>query len=93
VNPFDLLQSPVILLVYALIILAVLKIIAPDGIDYEDVLQLHTDREWPRGVQEEEPVRWRLDRLSPRREAGQLDGRRAHHEPSLIDRTADQPAR
>ena len=27
-------------------------------------------REWPRGVQEDEPVRWQLDRLAPRRAPG-----------------------
>ena len=68
-NPFDLLQGPQVLLVYALIILAVLKVIAPNGIDFDDMLQLPTERDWPSGVQEEEPVRWRVERLTPRIEA------------------------
>lgn len=67
-NPFDLLQTPLVLLVYALIILSVLKVIAPDGLDLDDMLQLPTEREWSHGVQEE-PLRWQVDRLTPRIEA------------------------
>ena len=69
VNPFDLLQTPLVLLVYALIILAVLKIVAPDGIHFDDMLQLPKERQLPRGVQEEEPLRWQVERLTPRFEA------------------------
>lgn len=68
-NLLDLLQSPVVLVLYGLFILAVLKRIAPNGIDLDDVLQLRGDRDWPRGVQEEEPVRWQVERLHPRFEA------------------------
>ena len=68
-NPFDLLQTPLVLLVYALIILSVLKVIAPHGIDFDDMLQLTKERAWPHGVQEEEPVHWQVERLTPRREA------------------------
>ena len=76
-NPIDLLQSPVGIVLYLLIILAFLRIAAPDGIDLENMLQLPTDHEWPRGVQEEEPVPWQVGRLSPRAEAlsGELPNR------------------
>ena len=69
VNPIDLLQSPLDIVFYLLIILAVLRIVAPNGIDLDSMLQLPMDREWPRGLQEEEPVRWQVERLSPRAEA------------------------
>ena len=37
----------------------------PNGIGFEDLLR-RTDLDWPRGVQEEEPVRWHVERLQPR---------------------------
>jgi hypothetical protein len=37
----------------------------PNGIGIDDLLR-RTDLEWPRGVQEEEPVRWHVERLQPR---------------------------
>ena len=38
----------------------------PNGIGFEDLLR-RTDLDWPRGVQEEEPVRWHVERLQPHR--------------------------
>ena len=40
----------------------------PHGISFEDLLR-RTDLDWPRGVQEEEPVRWHVERLHPRSRA------------------------
>ena len=40
----------------------------PNGINFEDLLR-RTDLDWPRGVQEEEPVRWHVERLHPRSRA------------------------
>ena len=37
----------------------------PNGITFDDLLR-RTDLDWPRGVQEEEPVRWHVERLQPR---------------------------
>ena len=37
----------------------------PNGVSFEDLLR-RTDLDWPRGVQEEEPVRWHVERLHPR---------------------------
>jgi len=36
----------------------------PNGIGVEDLLR-RTDLEWPRGVQEEDSVRWHVERLRP----------------------------
>ena len=36
----------------------------PNGVSFEDLLA-RTDLAWPRGVQEEEPVRWHVERLRP----------------------------
>ena len=40
----------------------------PNGVSFEDLLR-RTDLDWPRGVQEEEPVRWHVERLHPRSRA------------------------
>ena len=67
-NPFDLLQGPALIVLFPLFMLALLRIIAPDGVDLDGMLRLPVDREWPRGVQEEEPVHWRVELLSRRNE-------------------------
>jgi hypothetical protein len=66
VNPFDLLQGPVVIVLFPLFMLVLLRVIAPHGVDLDEMLQLPGDRESPRGVQEEEPVRWRVDLLRRR---------------------------
>jgi hypothetical protein len=38
-----------------------------DGPTLADVFAIPVDPPWPRGVQEEEPLRWRLDRLERRK--------------------------
>jgi hypothetical protein len=66
VNPLDLLQGPAVIVLFPLFMLALLRIIAPNGIDLDEMLQLPMDPGWPRRVQEEEPVRWRVELLSRR---------------------------
>ena len=39
--------------------------IVPDGVGFEDLFGLRIDLEVPRGVPEEEPVRWRPECLTP----------------------------
>jgi hypothetical protein len=62
------------LVLLAILILAPVAIVlgrivfVPNGISFEDLLR-RTDRDWPRGVQEEEPARWHVDRLQPRSRA------------------------
>ena len=41
--------------------------VIPDGASLEDLIVVRMDFEWPHGVQEEEePVRWQVERLTPR---------------------------
>lgn len=68
-NPIDTLTGAAILLAFPLFMLGLLAVIAPDGIPLDEMLELPTDTGLPRGIQEEEPVRWRLDLLPPRRDA------------------------
>jgi hypothetical protein len=37
-----------------------------EGPRLADLFRIPVDPPWPRGVQEEEPVRWQFDRLEPR---------------------------
>jgi hypothetical protein len=58
------------MLVALLVALPILVVLArivfiPNGVTFEDLLR-RTDLAWPRGVQEEEPRPWHLERLEPR---------------------------
>jgi len=57
------------LLIAALVLIPIVVLVGrtlvPNGIGFEDLLR-RTELEWPRGVQEEEPVRWHTERLHPR---------------------------
>ncbi len=63
----------------ALIVIGALVVaralLIPNDVTVDDLLT-RTDLAWPRGVQEEEPVRWRIERLTPpgRRGAGRPSG-------------------
>jgi hypothetical protein len=48
----------------ALLILRIFVI--PDGASLEDLIAPPLDMEWPYGVQEEEPIPWRTELLTPR---------------------------
>jgi len=53
----------VALLVVSPLLLVLARIVfVPNGIGFEDLLR-RTDLDWPRGVQEEEPVSWHVDRM------------------------------
>ena len=49
-----------------LIMLIVRRMVAPEGVTFEDLFAARMDLGWPRGVQEEEPVRWRTELLHSR---------------------------
>lgn len=49
---------------FALLVLRITRF--RDGISLEDLFTRPDAMPWPRGVQEEEPVRWRIERLTPR---------------------------
>jgi len=58
------------LVIFALVVITILIVLArtvfaPNGLSLEDLLR-RTELDWPRGVQEEEPVRWHTERLHPR---------------------------
>jgi hypothetical protein len=58
------------LVIFALVVVTILIVLArtvfaPNGLSLEDLLR-RTELDWPRGVQEEEPVRWHTERLHPR---------------------------
>jgi hypothetical protein len=54
------------LIVVAPIALLILRInVIPDGASLEDLIAPRVDLEWPHGVQEEEPIPWRIEVLTP----------------------------
>ena len=53
----------------------------PDGPSLSDLFATSPDPTWPRGVQEEEPIAWRLERLHPRVVAPHVRGDRASRSP------------
>ena len=59
-------MDPVLVLLVLLspILFTIARALFAPGVTVDDILQ-RTDLAWPRGVQEEEPVAWRLDRLAP----------------------------
>ena len=60
----DVLLIALLISVPLLVILGRIAFI-PNGVSFEDLLG-RTDLAWPHGVQEEEPVRWHVERLRPR---------------------------
>ena len=55
-----------VMLIAALPALLLLRVLfGPGAVSMEDLFT-RPDLAWPRGVQEEEPVRWRIERLTPR---------------------------
>ena len=52
----------IVALVLSPFLILVARAFIPNGIGVEDLLR-RTDLDWPRGVQEEEPARWHVDRL------------------------------
>jgi len=49
-----------------LALLLVRVVLIPDGSSFEDLFVPRVGVEWPSRVQEEEPVRWHVERLTPR---------------------------
>jgi hypothetical protein len=86
---FDLFGAIAIVAVPAIVLR---RFAGSEGPGLEAMFGMPFDPPWPRGVQEEEPVRWRLELLRPRsgRPEPEVDGRRSDHrrnrrvrEPSL----------
>ena len=85
----DLADIGALLFVFTPLALLLLRIfVIPDGASLEDLIVPRMDFEWPRGVQEEEPVRWQVERLTPRDQRVSQDRRTQSPEPSGGDRVA-----
>ena len=63
----DLADIGALLFVFTPLVLLLLRIfVIPDGARLEDMIMPRMEFDWPPGVQEEEPVRWQVERLTPR---------------------------
>jgi hypothetical protein len=56
----------VLVVLTPLALLIVRIFVLPDGTSLDDLIAPRIDLDWPRDVQEEEPVPWRVERLTPR---------------------------
>jgi hypothetical protein len=74
----DLTTLGALLFVAAPLVLLILRVfVIPDGASLEDLIAPRMEMEWPQGVQEEEPVPWRTELLSPRDRRAQDATRRS----------------
>jgi len=65
----DLADIGAVLFVFTPLALLLVRIfVIPDGASLEDLIVPRMGFEWPHGLQEEEPVRWQIERLTPRDE-------------------------
>src|SRR4029079_12030953 len=62
--------AAVLVVISPLALLLVRLFAVPDGVSLDDVIPPLQELEWPRGVQEEEPVRWRVELLGAARAGG-----------------------
>ena len=61
----DLADIGAVLFVFTPLALILVRIfVIPDGASLENLLAPRFDLEWPHGVQEEEPIRWRTELLT-----------------------------
>jgi hypothetical protein len=60
---FYLLLGGALIVAFPIAMFVVARLIAPDGARLANLFKAPTDLGWPRGVQEEEPTRWGVDRL------------------------------
>ena len=56
----------VLVAVSPLALLIIRIFVIPDGVSLEDLIAPSSDLEWPHGVQEEEPIPWHPELLTPR---------------------------
>jgi hypothetical protein len=48
----------------ALALIVILRVIVPQGAEGPNLFAVETDLGWPQGIQEEEPIRWRVELVS-----------------------------
>ena len=74
-------QAALILAVLPVSLVLILRAIGPTGADAPNLFAFDTDSGWPRGVQEEEPIRYRVELVSRSRSSRlkRVDERRARH--------------
>ena len=58
--------GPLLFVALPLVLLLVRTFVIPDGASLEDLIAPSSDLEWPQGVQEEEPIPWHPELLTPR---------------------------
>jgi hypothetical protein len=74
-------QAALVLVAFPVSLVIILRAIGPRDADVPNLFALDTDSRWPRGVQEEEPIRYRVELVSTGRSyrPKEVDERRARH--------------
>jgi hypothetical protein len=78
-----LLQAFLLLLAFPALLVLILRVIGPGDSGAPSLFASDTDPGWPRGVQEEEPTRYRLELIGPRRRPRSLSGREPSGAPAV----------
>ncbi len=65
----------------SVLVLALRAVAGSDGVDLGDILAPHFDLGWPRGVQEEDLIPWRIESLTPRPDRERAERRTAELAP------------
>jgi hypothetical protein len=80
-DPQPLFQAALILAVFPVSLVLILRAIGPTDADAPSLVAFDIDSGWPRGVQEEEPIRYRVELVSKGRSSQpkEVDERRARH--------------
>lgn len=60
---FDILAGAAVIAAFPAVMVVMSRAIAPDGAGACDLFKAPAELGWPHGVQEEEPVRWRVELL------------------------------
>jgi len=64
-DPDRIVSIALLIAILAVELWCILRLTAGPGVDIEDLLGRQDDASWPRGVQEEDLVAWRVERLTP----------------------------
>ena len=77
--------AAVLVVLTPLTLLLVGIFVLPDGASLDHLFRPPSELEWPRGVQEEEPVAWHIERLTqPQRGAATNEPAVARREPRAV---------
>jgi hypothetical protein len=64
VDLYDVLTAAAVIVAFPVFTILVTRVLAPDGWEVADLFRAPSELGWPPGIQEDEPVRWRVELLA-----------------------------